>query len=393
MRKIVVIVFSDSSLGGTSRSAITMAKAWRRLDRDIVFVPFGAVNDKRLVLLKTLGEVNTLYELDWSLVELVHWHHGANDIQNKHILESLSANAPAGTPLLTHNIFGSPDYALRQWAGPQVTAVLGDWAAYEYRFASGRRTPVPLVIGNPQDDYFFRPPQEKERLLARESLQVDEGSHVVLRAGSPLISKWSTSYLRLARSLEQNNIVLVLVGVPASLVPLLSPLSHVRLLPLTDNDARLRSLYWAADVFALDAEQGESFGNVAIESLLTGCPVVYRAREYRDNTPWEFRSLSGFYYEKNERDWIARIGTLVDAPREGVDYMMAAQKYGVGAVAAKLDAAATQLLGRGTRPESRLPATLGFGQRLRVRLRHNPWANELKIIRRRNGWYGTRSRG
>ncbi|MDB6427906.1 glycosyltransferase [Curtobacterium sp. 20TX0008] len=207
--------------------------------------------------------------------------------------------------LITNNIFAvCDDFIAKSFPrSRRTTAVLGDWAAAQYR-GNMLFKPKPdelIVVPNPQDSDFFRPPSIAERRNARARLGLTTADKTVLRIGSPHDGKWSRQYVRLEGQLRRE--ILLLVGAPTKLRSALSQKDKVRLLAPIDNDTAVRELYWAADVFAHDAARGESFGNVLLEALLCGLPVVYRGRPFRDNTPWEFIRLSNFNYRFISRAW------------------------------------------------------------------------------------------
>lgn len=303
----IAIVFSDSSLGGTSRSALLAGQAWAQQGYRVTFVPLLPIHPDRVWSFSAVGEIAEVEEADLAHVNAVHLHHGAWSAERlQHVRALIRSNAEAEQmpPLITNNIFAVRDAVLDEWRGVKALGVLGRWAAEQHMLANlmthARR--LPWTVGNAQDTAFFRPPLQEEREDARAALGL-RNEKVILRVGSPSEAKWSGHYTRLVAAAEEATVVLV--GAPPSLRKALSRVRNVRVVSPIANDEDLRQFYWASDVFSINAARGESFGNVILEALLTGLPVVYRARPYRDNTPWQLNGLQGFHYATTDNKWVS----------------------------------------------------------------------------------------
>jgi glycosyltransferase involved in cell wall biosynthesis len=340
--KRILVVFGDSSLGGTSRSALLSGYAWIQAGYEVDFLPFVPIASARLPLFEDAGAVLDLRKtVRLADYDLIHLHHPAWSKQASEstlMLIELARDQDAAPPLLTNNVFGVRDKILDRWPGVRAVGVLGTWSALQYRFSMGvrRGRQWPWIIPNPQNTDFFRPPTETERQTARARWGLADGQSCILRIGSPNSVKWSESYVELAKRAEHLGHTLILVGCPPELRARIKS-SAVRYPELTADDNELRSLYWAADVFSLNAERGESFGNVILESLACHTAVVYRSRVLRDNTPWEFQELPGFHYVDSDKAW-ALISCSPELWREQEKVEAASQivkeKYSVARVAA-----------------------------------------------------------
>lgn len=308
----VLVVFSDDGLGGTSRSALTSCDSWLSLGYDVAIYAAKGVAESRQASFESKGSMlGQLSDVCWGEIKVVHFHYSSYSAGQQaaidELVESVSTFSGPSPILIVNNIFAIPDSAFNRWPGRWCTTVLGRWAAVQYELGSLRLGSIPFVVGNGQDTEFFRPPSMIERIEARLALGIDDNERVVLRIGSPHEGKWSQSYLALADACAEVGSTLILVGAPVSLQLALRDRASCRLVNHVDDDTHLRDFYWASDCFALDAQRGESFGNVILEALCTGLPVVYRAREFRDNTPWEFRSIQGFSYAGRKQAFIREV--------------------------------------------------------------------------------------
>lgn len=381
MTKLVQLIFSDSTLGGTSRSAIQIGAAWRLAGFEVRFLPQLDVEPSRARELSEIGDVVRAGKIQLS-DGIVHYHHGAWSPQQLEVASKLlDAARSVGTlpQLITHNVFGVPDHVLDAWPGTRTVGLLGNWSAAQYRMATmGRhaRGHVALVP-NPQDLGTFRPPTPTERTLARDRHKLSSSGRVALRLGSPHESKWSPLYVDLVR--DSPGVQFIFVGCPPTLASALEHFANVRLLGQVSDDAALRDLYWAADSFVHIADRGESFGNVLLESLLCGTPVACLGRPFRDNTPWEFATLDGFeYFGRFAHLAAATRRLLIAAPQPTSDRTRTAiaGRYSTTGVAEQLNA-----LSRGQVADGFELKSIGMQNLAKVAIRHNRLAARLKEIR------------
>lgn len=378
----VLVVFHDRTLGGTSRSALTAGRAWSAVGRAVRFLPLGGVHPARAEQINAIGTITSLSELSSDEApQTVHFHHGAwsHDMRGQtHAFLEEVRRLGWGSWLLTNNVFAVDDSILRAWPGERTVGVLGEWALAQYRCGRlpGSRPAAAVVIPNGQDTTTFRPPSVQERDEARARLGIGPGERVALRVGSPHADKWSRRYVDLVRA-RRSGERLVLVGAPRSLVDALPTSDAVVIEDAVSDDARLRALYWAADVFAHYAHRGETFGNVITEALLCGLPVVYRARPLRDNTPWELADVAGFHYCTSDAGWLAAT-RQVGRGTDQVDVEAVRERYGLPAVTERLLLA--QRAGSGGLSR-RARSRLGAVDKVCVAARHNAPASIVKNLR------------
>lgn len=344
VKDTILIIFSDNSLGGTSRSALSAAKAWKKHGLSVVFFSNKLINEKRSESLRRLGEI--LYSsshIYWKRIRCVHFHYSNYSSLQLALISELvgSINIDVAPPLICNNIFSSDDSILgKKWPGKWTSSVLGIWSLAQYKFNTAFSGRVPFILPNAQDIDFFTIPTPELKENAKKELDV-LSCPVILRIGSPHMGKWSWSYLKLIDEANKCGVKFIAVSPPNELSKEMKKRKNYIELPATSDDDLLKKYYWAADVFALDAARGESFGNVILESLLCGLPVTYCAKEFRDNTPWEFSKLYGFSYCSNEMKFIKiTLQTAIDRFYNRADQMFFDKQimnnYGINEFADKL---------------------------------------------------------
>lgn len=384
----VVLGVADTSLGGTSRSALLFASLWRQAGADVLIYSPAPLHPRRAGAASAQGVQisSSLSEVREFNPALVHLHHAAPSPRTLAWVDAFADALTTDVVILTHNVFGQP-LPLRLGSNV-VIGVLGDWVNTQYRLQASRSKLPVRVMPNPQDFDFFRPPTAAERAQARAELGVSADERVVLRVGSPTEEKWSKSgYHSLAIAVgSEPKVVMRLIGAPPSFD---FPGPRVTIVHEAIGDDALRREYWAADVFAHWAGRGESFGNVLLEALGTGLPVVYRAIRTRDNTPAEFRGLNGFEYVKTKSDWEKAV--LRSAGRSYLAFDAQLMRYSADAVRDRLrEIVGGELsLSKSEQLQRRVLESLPKPKRLRltdlaaVSVRHNALTALLKRLKLR----------
>jgi len=362
------------------------ARLWRDAGADVLVYSPRPLHERRASETAEYGirVTSSLVEVQRFHAPLAHLHHAAPSPGTLEWAAAFSAVISREAVVLTHNVFGQ---VLPLDLGDRtVVGVLGHWVGAQYRFQGGGPAKRIRVLPNPQDLGFFRPPTVAERRDARAALHISGQQHVVLRVGSPTDEKWSRAgYASLVDSAQGlRDVAVRLIG---------APVSHsfggqgVTVLHEPLDDLSLRREYWAADVFAHWSERGESFGNVVLEALGTGLPVVYRAVRTRDNTPAEFRDLPGFEYVTRPAEWVRRSlalrGDSSALRRPLVErYDASAIRAMLGVVVDRYRGDADELL-RTVLETLPRPRRLSVADSAAVAIRHNPLAAVVKRRRLR----------
>ncbi len=303
----VLLCFADNGLGGTGRSALAMGEAWMRQGHEVDMVALTGLHPAREAEATRLFSIVRPDSIAWHRYDLAHIHHGIIERTDaKELYQRLVESqvlSRASLPLITHNIFAEPERVFDDWNGSVTVGVLGPWAAKQYMARSRDSQRHVRVVPNPQSFDFFRAPTEAERVESRSRLGFGTREHIILRTGSPINNKWHTFYSELASELDDEQ-RLILLGAPLELRRQLLHNPRVTLVDPVADDEELRRYYWASDVFAHAALQGESFGNVLLESRGCSLPVIYLNRPTRDNTPHGFEFAHGFHVASGRREWI-----------------------------------------------------------------------------------------
>lgn len=377
MRK-VSLYFSDGSLGGTSRSALETGKAWVSAGYVVDFHPLIPIHAERRHAFAEVGNVVNDSATPFHHPDIIHFHHGAWSAPQREAARSILEHArtlKSWPHLVTHNVFGVPDRILDGWKGRRTVGVLGEWSAAQYLSSMGRDRPRVVIVPNPQNTSFFRPPSAEEADAARTRLSLDRSARVLSRVGSPHPEKWSRSYVKVIQTMPQAQFVLL--GAPSELKEALAARPNVAILPQTSDDRVVRDLYWASDCFLHIADRGESFGNVLLEAAGCGARVVTQPRRLRDNTPWEFSRLGIVESAPSTSALVelARLGRATSARAHEIHRSVEAH-YGTEAVGRQLAKIAID-------GEPRIPMSIGGLNRLLVYVGHNPLISAAKSRRLR----------
>ncbi len=297
----ILTVCASLGRGGTQRAAQSFSLAYRRAGHEVAFLAHaeGGPRQHRLemagipVFLGADDLRKALRAADQFDPDIIHIHRaGVRNDKETHILQILRR---PDRRVLETNVFGRVDYS----PGADLIDIhfqLSSWCMWRWRrmLGSQRERRAGIVVPYPVDPSDFCPagPEQTEAFRRERHIPVD--AFLCGRVGQPALPKWhAQNLLAFAQiGMLDPNAWMVLLGVPDALGALRQSLPpHVRdrivILPETDSDAELRTLYSSLDCFLHGSLIGESFGLVLAEAMACHCPVVTASRPHRDNSQVE----------------------------------------------------------------------------------------------------------
>lgn len=290
----ILTVVGNLGLGGTQRTAVRYAVMAKQLGHDCSVFTYqpGLERGPELdaagidLFAHPAGFDSAL---SWR-PDIVHFHR-AGDHQT-HYSQMIRASKEAGAKVVETNIFSRPDYSpegrmidlhcqLTKWC----------WLRYQKRSWFLRDDGPSVEMPNPADDFWASSQDNASRQRGRKLIGLPEDAFVYGRIAQPIASKWMESVLgAFGRVAEVHpNAWLGLIGpTPEFMVAAdrLPPGIRARIAAYSpiQGDQALADAYGAFDCFLHSAYGGESFGNVLVESLMCGIPVITEATLPRDNS-------------------------------------------------------------------------------------------------------------
>lgn len=287
----ILTVVSNLGVGGTERAAKVFAREYASLGADSrIWVTSGHrqghENLRGAGMQVTFGSQGLAAFSRWQ-PDIAHLHsHGLTQSD----VAQLRLFAPEAR-LVEQNVFSKPTPWTRE-----LDASFQLSNACLARYISHPAHAWPVVVPYPVDGAaFFRDPVAGEAL--RESLGIPSGAITVGRVGQPSTYKWSPLVLQLFQRAIADKIDahLILVGPPPELLADIQRSTHrkrIHVIGMTADDATLRGIYSAMDIFLHAAAQGESFGYVLAEALLCEVPTLTISTPWADNSQGEVIGLS-----------------------------------------------------------------------------------------------------
>ncbi len=287
----ILTVVCDLGKGGVARTACMFAAGYRRLgvDSRVLATTEGGPREADLKAhdvpcLHGLNEESLQTILSWN-PDAVHVHsHGFSDQEMKH-LETIFS----GRVVVEQNIF-SRRYP---WtARMDYSFQMSYWCLWRFCNNAPDAADKAVLVPNSADPSAFRKASDADVAAFREQHGIPRNALVIGRIGQLHFTKWSPvlidAFNRLARKYKSLHLVLVNPSIHVRKQAADSPFTkQIVLIDKIIGDAALSIAYSAMDVFALAADQGESFGNVLVEAMLCETPAVALSTPWQDNSQCE----------------------------------------------------------------------------------------------------------
>lgn len=285
--KILTVTYALDK-GGVARTAATQAISYSRLGVDSR-VLITTQNGPREEDLKAAGvpywhgtDENILREvLDWN-PDAIHIHSHSFGDEEMAFLDKIFP----GRTLAEKNVFSRPvPWTHRMDYSDQLST----WCAWRFCSFSPELAHKARIVPNGADTSAFVRASGKDVRAFKAQYGIPENSLVVGRIGQFHLTKWSpvliNAFNRLAKKYTNLHLLLVNPSDPIREQAAASPFSaQIVIIDKIIGDAALSVAYSSMDVFALAADQGESFGNVLAESMLCEVPVVTLSTPWQDNS-------------------------------------------------------------------------------------------------------------
>jgi len=321
--RIATVVPDLSEGGGVQKSAYNFIREFetRGHTNDVIT---ETTDSTYANYLKNIGvsiysgtELTKIIQKDPDIIH-VHGHNIGVDIIKK-LYKRTSAK------IIEHNIW---DRATAYQKYVDVTCLMSHFGQWRFQTTSSMdRSIKKIVVPNPIDTETFYSENQSNINLFKEKHNIPTEAVILGRVGQAYLGKWSpltlASFYSLAKKLE--DLYLVLRGVPCEMKDLINKfpqniIDRIIILPFLSDD-ELRRLYSTIDIFIHTAKQGETFGNVLVESMLCETPVVTLSTPYKDNAQVEVvKHDVGGLVASSYRDFVEAIFQLYSMPSQRERY-------------------------------------------------------------------------
>ena len=288
--KILTVTYSLDK-GGVARTAATQATSYSKLgiDSRVLITTHSGTRENDL----KNADIPFWHGLDENILkEILHWNPDAIHIHSHSFGEKEMAFLDKifpGRTLVEKNIFSRPT----SWTHRMdYSDQLSTWCAWRFCHFAPKLAHMARIVPNGADTAaFVRAPNEDVQAFRAEH-GIPRDALVIGRIGQFHLTKWSPvlidAFNRLAKKHEHLHLLLVNPSDPIRKQAAVSPFkAQIIIIDKIIGDAALSIAYSAMDVFALAADQGESFGNVLAESMLCEVPVVTLSTPWQDNSQGE----------------------------------------------------------------------------------------------------------
>lgn len=286
-------------MGGTERAAQNFSIGYRNQGCEVKVLGLNGLGVRAGLLRQDGIEVfdgvenraDVLAHLKKWNPDIIHIHRSG--FANAEMMDAVSFLKKDNNRVLETNVFARPDYSKASGL-IDVHLQLSQWCLWKWKHWTANIRPLPLgaVVPYPVDVEGIV--KIKSKVSAKHFENIPPDAFILGRVGQPLISKWDGIIFDALQDLlkEDELYFMVLIGLPEELKQKLTTYpeqvrSHVILLPTTNSEAELGTLYKSFHCFVHAAAIGESFGMVLAEALLYECPVISLSTPLKDNSQLE----------------------------------------------------------------------------------------------------------
>lgn len=288
--KILTIVFGLSK-GGVERTAQNFAVGYKQLGHDsriLAMYELGSrYSEIKDILHVWLGTgIETYKEIYEFNPDVVHVH--SHNLKENDIRPLLSKLKSQKAIVIEKNVFSLPS-SYNDLV--DISFQPSKWCQWLFNIRGGSNLKSAVVPNLINEDFFYRA-LDSEILEFRKKYNIPKNSFVIGRIGQAYTGKWSLSLIDAFNNTAScdEDVYLVVVNAPKFILNAVhqSPYRK-RIINISKiiGDRNLSIAYSSFNVTYLAAQQGESFGNVIIESILCGTPVIVLATPWADNSQME----------------------------------------------------------------------------------------------------------
>lgn len=287
----VLVLVCDLNKGGVQRTAQNFADGFKEIGHEsrLMAVNEGGSREKDLKKIDVkywirLNKKNLKELKEWMPDILILQDCGIKHNQIKLLKELLSK-----TIFIEQNTFSIPS----KWQNLlDYSFQMTNWCAWKYKRSLKSNHKIVQVLPYPIKISNFYPENKSIVKDLKKELNIPINNLVIGRIGQSNEGKWSKLLIKTFNSISLifKDLNLVLVNPPNKIITQVNQSRFRKNIILIDKvigDENLRKIYSMFDVFALVADQGESFGHVLAESMLCEVPSVVLSTPWFDNSQVE----------------------------------------------------------------------------------------------------------
>ena len=305
----VLSVVENLDIGGTQRVAKNTTALYREMGYESAILslsenysPIEWLDKYKIPFFFKLDEKpeaerkNTINSILGYAPDIVHIHN--NGISKKDLSDWLPLLSPRPLVLETCHFPIISDY----FEYIDIHLQLSHWCLWQFYCALRREKKdfhkKVYILPHVVDTSAFFPTHSAEKASIREKLGLGPEALVFGRIGQAYLDKWSWLIFDAFRDIAKENpyVYLLLIALPKEYKLYIKEFPYevqkrIIIREATRDPVLLREYYQSMDFFLHAANQGETFGMVLAESMLSEIPVISLFTPYRDNSQLE---ITGF---------------------------------------------------------------------------------------------------